>query len=76
MNARTIWKLIPVIVVCSAVGIASAKLPAPQVDPAKAAADKEKAAAATKKSAELLGKAQDRVAEHYKKQKPVATAKK
>ncbi len=52
------------------VGVASAKLPAPPpVDPAVAEAAKKKAAEAAKKEADLLAKAQDRVADRYKKQK-------
>ena len=76
MNRPKLWKMIPAVLACCVVGLASAKLPAPPADPAKAAAAKEKAAAAAKKSAELLGKAQDRVAERYKKQKGMATAAK
>ena len=52
------------------IGGASAKLPAPPpVDPAVAEAAKKKAAEAAKKDADLLAKAQDRVADRYKKQK-------
>jgi len=60
------------------IGVASAKLPAPPpVDPAVAEAAKKKAAEAAKKEADLLAKAQDRVADRYKKQKGgAATAKK
>ncbi|MGE0559841.1 MAG: hypothetical protein AB7E73_14340 [Burkholderiales bacterium] len=76
MNAPKLWKLVPAVLACCMISLASAKLPAPPPDPAKAAAAKEKAAAAAKKSAELLGKAQDRVAERYKKQKGMATAAK
>lgn len=77
MNVPKLWKLIPAVLACCMISVASAKLPAPPpADPAKAAAAKEKAAAAAKKSAELLGKAQDRVADRYKKQKGVAAAKK
>ena len=53
------------------VGVAQAKIPvAPMDDAAKAQAEekKTKAAEAAKKNAELLGKAQDRVAERYKKE--------
>jgi len=76
MNAPKLWKLMPALLACSVIGVASAKLPAPPADPAKAAAAKEKAAAAAKQAADQLGKAQDRVADRYKKQKGVATAKK
>lgn len=56
-------------------GVASAKLPAPPpVDPAAAEAAKKKAAEAAKKEADLLAKAQDRVADRYKKQKGGAPA--
>jgi hypothetical protein len=52
------------------IGVASAKLPAPPpADPAVAEAAKKKAAEAAKKDADLLAKAQDRVADRYKKQK-------
>ncbi len=52
------------------IGAASAKLPAPPpVDPAVAEAAKKKAAEAAKKDADMLAKAQDRVAERYKKEK-------
>lgn len=68
MNAPKLWKLVPAVLVCCAVGLASAKLPAPSEEAqAKAAEAKEKAAAASKKAAENLGKAQDRVADRYKK---------
>ncbi len=51
------------------IGAASAKLPAPPpVDPAVAEAAKKKAADAAKMQADQLAKAQDRVAERYKKQ--------
>ncbi|MBX3650677.1 MAG: hypothetical protein KF771_04835 [Burkholderiales bacterium] len=61
------------------IGAASAKLPAPPpVDPAVAEAAKKKAAEAAKKEADLLAKAQDRVADRYKREKggAVAAAKK
>lgn len=72
MNAPKLWKLIPAVLACCVVGLASAKLPAPPADPAKAAAAKEKAAAEAKKEADQLNKARDRVAERYKKQKGMA----
>ncbi len=82
MNAPRMWKMIPAVLVCCAVGLASAKLPAPPpVDPAKAEEAKKKAADAAKKDGEQLAKAQDRVADRYKKQSraaatPAKTAKK
>lgn len=77
MNAPKLWKMIPAVLACCVVGLASAKLPAPPPpDPAKAAAAKEKAAAAAKKEADLLNKARDRVADRYKKQKGMTTAAK
>ncbi len=81
MNAPKLWKIIPALIVCGAVGMASAKLPAPPpVDPVKAEEAKKKAADTAKKDADELGKAQDRVADRYKKQKggakPTTTAKK
>lgn len=49
---------------------AQAKLPAPPPkDPAEVAAAKKKAAEGAKKAAELLAKAQDRVADRYKREK-------
>ena len=67
---RTIWRWVPALLVCGTVGLAHAKLPAPPpVDPAKAAEVKEKAAAAAKKDADALAKAQDRAVENYKKTK-------
>ena len=51
-------------------GIANAKIPAPVMDDAakaKAEEAKAKAADAAKKEGELLAKAQDRVADRYKK---------
>jgi hypothetical protein len=75
MNAPKIWKLVPAVMVCCVVGLASAKLPAPPpVDPAKAEEAKQKAADAAKKEAESMAKAQDRVADRYKKQQKVAAA--
>jgi hypothetical protein len=77
MNAPKIWKIIPTLLVCGAVGMASAKLPAPPpVDPVKAEEAKKKAAETAKKTADDLGKAQDRAANNYKKQKGTATARK
>lgn len=74
MNAPRIWKMIPAVLVCCVVGMASAKLPPPPpVDPVKAEEAKQKAADATKKEGESLAKAQDRVADHYKKQSKTTT---
>ncbi len=77
MNTSKLWKLIPAVLACCMVGLAAAKLPAPPpADPAKAAEAKQKAADAAKKGSELLGKAQDRAVDRYKKQKGATTAKK
>lgn len=73
MNAPKLWKIIPALLVCGAVGMASAKLPAPPpVDPVKAEEAKKKAADTAKKDADDLAKAQDRVADRYKKQQKTA----
>jgi len=75
MNAPKMWRFVPALLVCCAVGVAYAKLPPPPpVDPVKAEEAKTKAAAAAKKEAELLAKAQDRAVERYKKEKGIATA--
>ena len=75
MNAPKMWKFVPALLVCCAVGVAYAKLPPPPpVDPAKAEEAKMKAAEAAKKEAEQLAKAQDRAVERYKKEKGIATA--
>jgi len=75
MNAQKIWKLVPILLVCCAAGAAYAKLPPPPpVDPVKAEEAKNKAAEAAKQEAEELAKAQDRVAERYKKEKGNAAA--
>ena len=72
MNARTIGKLLGALLVCCVAGTAYAKLPPPSEEAkAKAAEAKAKADEAAKKEAELLGKAQDRVAERYKREKGV-----
>lgn len=77
MKAPWLWKLMPALLVCGAVGLAYAKLPAPPaVDPAKAEEAKKKAAEAAKKDAEALARAQDRAAERYKKEKGGAMAAK
>lgn len=76
MNAPKLWKMIPALLVCGAVGMASAKLPAPPpVDPVKAEEAKKKAAETAKKESEALAKAQDRAVDRYKKQKNVAAKK-
>lgn len=70
MNAPKLWKVVPALLACCAIGIASAKLPAPtEEQKAKAEEAKAKAAEGAKKEAELLTKSQERVAEHYKKTK-------
>lgn len=75
MNAKKIWKLMAILLVCCAAGAAYAKLPPPPpVDPVKAEEAKTKAAEAAKKEAEDLARAQDRVAERYKKEKGKAAA--
>lgn len=77
MNKRTMWACIPALLVAGSVGLAYAKLPPPtEEQKAKAAEAKEKGAAAAKKENEALAKAQDRVAEHYKKTKAGATTAK
>jgi hypothetical protein len=76
MKAPKFWMAIPALLVAGAVTMVNAKLPTPPMDDkakAAAAAKKEKAAAASKKAAEALAKAQDRAAEHYKKEKGVKT---
>jgi len=72
MKAPKFWMVVPALLVGGAVTMVNAKLPTPPMDDkAKAAAaeKKAKAAAANKKAAESLAKAQDRVAERYKKEK-------
>ncbi len=60
---------------CAVMGAAQAKLPPPSDEQkAKAAEAKAKADEAAKVEAEQLGKAQDRAAENYKKEKGKATA--
>ena len=77
MNIRI---LIMSVAMATTAGAVWAKLPpAPPADPAKAAAAKKTADDAAKKDAELLGKAQDRAAANYRKNKGIrglpATAK-
>ncbi len=74
MSAPRLWKLLPALLVTCVVGVAYAKLPAQPVDPAKAEEAKKKAAEAAKKEAEALGRAQDRVAERYRKEKGIKTS--
>jgi len=75
MNAPKIWKLVPAVMVCCVVGLASAKLPAPPpVDPVKAEEAKKKTADAAKADADLPAKSQDRVADRYKKQNKTVAA--
>lgn len=75
MKAPRFWMVVPALLVGCAVGLASAKLPAPDdAAKAKAAEAKAKSAAAAKKDAEALAKSQDRVVARYKKEKGVKTA--
>lgn len=77
MKAPRFWMVVPALLVAGAVGLAYAKLPQPPMDDAakaKAEEAKAKAAASAKKDAEDLAKAQDRVAERYKKEKGIKTA--
>ena len=77
MSMPKIWKMIPALLVCGAVGVASAKLPPPPpMDPAKAEEAKKKAAETAKKTADDLAKAQDRAVANYKKHKGATAAKK
>lgn len=69
MNIRTVTMTV---VMAVAAGAVWAKLPpVPPPDPAKAAEAKAKADAGAKKDAELLGKAQDRAAANYRKNKGI-----
>lgn len=78
MKAPQIWKLVPALLVCGAVGAAYAKLPPPppmtEEQKAKAAEAKVKAAEAAKKASQLHEKYMDRVVERYKKEKGAAAA--
>jgi len=77
MSNVKLWRTVATAVVACAVGagLAYAKLPPPSDEAkAKAAEAKAKAAEADKKDAEALAKAQDRVVEHYKKEKGVSGA--
>jgi hypothetical protein len=78
MKMPNVWKWVPSLMVCCVVGMAgmaSAKLPPPSEEAkAKAAEAKAKSDEAAKKDAESLGKAQDRVADRYKKQSKTAAA--
>jgi hypothetical protein len=69
MNIRI---LIMSVAMAATAGAVWAKLPAaPPADPEKAAAAKKTADDAAKKDAELLGKAQDRAAANYRKNKGI-----
>ena len=68
MNFRILMMSIAMAVAAGAVW---AKLPAPPVDPAKAAEAKAKADEAAKKDAEKLGKSQDRAVANYRKNKGI-----
>jgi hypothetical protein len=70
MNARKVSMALAALITGCAFGVASAKLPAPSEEQkAKAAEAKAKAADGAKREAELLGKAQDRAADNYKRGK-------
>lgn len=74
MKARNLGVATVALVAGFAVGVASAKLPAPNDEQkAKAAQAQAKADEAVKKEAELLGKYQDRAADHYKRTKVTKT---
>ena len=74
MKAQKFWMVIPALLVGLAVGVASAKLPAPSEEAkAAAAAKKAKASEAAKKAAADLARSQDRVAERYKREKGMKT---
>jgi hypothetical protein len=75
MKAPEWWKVVPALLVAGAVGVAYAKLPSPSEDAKQKAAEaKAKAGAAAKSAAEALAKAQDRAAEHYKREKGMTMA--
>jgi hypothetical protein len=82
MKKAKFWMVIPALLIGGAVGLASAKLPAPNEEAkAAAAAKKAKAAEAAKKAAEALAKAQDRAVANHKSNKggkamPVSAQKK
>ncbi len=67
MMAKIMWKLIPVMLACSVIGLATAAQPAP-AGAAKAADAKMKAKA---KAAEAQAKAEDRAVANFKNQKGV-----
>ena len=74
MNACRMSVAAVALLVGFAVGAASAKLPAPNEEQkAKAAEAKAKSDEAVKKEAELLGRYQDRAADHYKRAKITKT---
>jgi hypothetical protein len=61
------WKLIPVLLSFWVAALAGAKLPESPPDPAKAEAVRKANAETARRNAAALGKAQDRVVEHYKR---------
>ena len=63
------WKLIPVLLSFWVAGLAYAKLPEPPPDPARAEAVRKANAETARRNAAALGKAQDRVVEHYQRHK-------
>jgi hypothetical protein len=70
---RVSWAVAGALLAGWLAGAAYGKLPAPTPEEqAKAEAAKTKAAEAAKKDAEALGRAQDRVAERYKREKGIA----
>ena len=75
MKTRKLAAMLSAALIGCALGVASAKLPAPTDDQkAKAAQAKAKADEAAKREAELLGKYQDRAAENYKRVKVQKTS--
>lgn len=69
MMAKKMWNLIPVLLACSVIGLATAAQPAP-AGAAKAADAKMKAVATKKaKAAEAQAKAEDRAVANFKNQK-------
>ena len=74
MSGKTASMAVAALVTGLAVGMASAKLPAPtEEQKAKAAEAKAKAGEAAKKQAEALGRAQDRATDNYKRGKVTKT---
>ena len=68
MNIRI---LIMSVAMAATAGVVWAKLPSASVDAAKAAEAKKKADDTAKKDTEMLGKAQDRAAANYRKNKGI-----